>query len=111
MKQTRTNVRKKMKRLLSKWENSGMALKAFSNTVDVSYSKLKYWKYKLDKINQADKAKPSGQQQGKPVFIPVEIPDSAIDFGGVELNFPNKVKMTCPQGTGIEELKTLIKLF
>jgi hypothetical protein len=97
--------------MITKWEKSGMPLKAFSNTVDVSYYKLKYWKYKFNDVNQETTKKPISPQQNKPDFIPVEIPNTVTDFTGLELSFPNNVKITCPSGIGLEELKTLIKLF
>lgn len=111
MKQTQKKLRKKMYHLLSKWEVSGMPLKAFSNTVDVSYYKLKYWKYKFKQAEQAATEKPINPQQDKPCFIPVEIPKTATDFAGIEITFPNTVKVICPSGIRLEELKTLIKLF
>jgi len=110
MKQTRTTRRKKMQRLLTKWEASGMPLRAFCETVDVSYHKLKYWKYKLDPVNQKIDEKPIPPQEREAGFITVEIP-KATSFAGLELSFPNNVKITCPSGIGVEELKTLIKLF
>ncbi len=110
MKQTHTDLRKKMYHLLSKWENSGMPLKTFSKTVDVSYYKLKYWKYKFSDVNQATE-KPISPQQDKPDFIPVELPNTVTDFTDLKLSFPNNVKLTFPSGIGLEELKTLIKLF
>ncbi|MCF6319473.1 MAG: hypothetical protein L3J83_09395 [Proteobacteria bacterium] len=111
MKQTHTKLGKKMYHLLSKWEDSGMSLKTFSNTVDVSYYKLKYWKYKFKQAKQEAIKKPINPLQDKADFIPVEIPITATGFAGIEIIFPNTVKMTCPSGIGIEELKTLIKLF
>jgi len=100
-----------MYHLLAKWEESGMPLKTFSNTVDVSYYKLKYWKYKFNHVNQEVTEKSITRQQDKPDFIPIELPNTITDFTGLELSFPNNVKLTFPSGVGFEELKTLIKLF
>ncbi len=97
--------------MITKWESSGIPLKTFSNSVDVSYYKLKYWKYKFNQVNQEATEKRITSQQYKPDFIPVELPNAIIDFTGLELSFPNNVKLTCPSGIGLEELKTLIKLF
>jgi hypothetical protein len=111
MKQAHTKLQKKMSHLLSKWEESGMSLKTFSNTVDVSYYKLKYWKYKFKQSEQESTEKPINPQQVKASFIAVEIPNTEIGISGIELIFPNDVKITCPSGIGIDALKTLIKLF
>ena len=111
MKEHNTKLGKKMYHLLSKWERSGMNLKAFSATVGVSYYKLKYWKYKFKDITQNIEDKPITPAQDKADFIPIEIPTTPSDFTGIELNFPNNIKITFPSGIGIDELKTLIKLF
>ncbi len=38
--------------MITKWESSEIPLKTFSNTVDVSYYKLKYFKYKFYDVNE-----------------------------------------------------------
>ena len=118
MKQVHTKLQKKMSRLLLKWEESGMPLKTFSNTVDVSYYKLKYWKYKLERVNQKADSTNDGHVKKTiapvketPDFIPIEIPNTETGFTGIELSFPNNVKITFPSGTELDTLKTLIKLF
>lgn len=108
-----------MFRLVQKWEESGLPLKTFSNTVDVSYYKMKYWKYKFDKLKQENTVSNKTEIENEVVvsnapdkqdFIPVEFPVPANN-SGFELSFPNGVKLTWKQGIDTEELKTLIKLF
>ena len=99
-----------MIKLLSNWESSGKSLLAYSKIVDVSYYKLKYWYYKLSKEkNKAETPVTKGQVQSD--FIPIEISKPQIDLGGIELTYPNQVKVTIPRDTNIETLKILIKLY
>jgi hypothetical protein len=117
MKQPQTTLQKQMSRLIKEWEESGLPLKTYSNSIDVSYYKLKYWKYKFDKLKQeksvSDKIEKDILVSSSPDvqdFIPVEV-SVAENSQGIELIFPNGVKLRCSQGIKSEELKTLIKLF
>ncbi|RLD69420.1 MAG: hypothetical protein DRI95_00145 [Bacteroidetes bacterium] len=111
MKQENAKLRKKMQRMIAKWERSGASLRAFGKTEGVSYAKLRYWKRKFKGLNQGANEESINLPQDIPGFISVEMPNIITDFTGLELSFPNNVKITCPSGIGIEELKTLIKLF
>jgi len=109
--QDNAKLGKKMYRMIAKWNRSGLTLKDFSKTSGVSYSKLKYWKQKFD-VSQLSAVQSFKNAPGEiPDFIPVELPHTVSGFTGIELSFPNNVKITCPSEIGIDALKTLIKLF
>jgi len=99
-----------MIKLLSNWESSGKSLLAYSKIVDVSYYKLKYWYYKLNKEKNKE-AVAFAREEVQTGFIPIEVPKPQIDLGGIELTYPNQVKVTIPRDTNIETLKILIKLY
>lgn len=96
-----------------------MPLKTFSNTVNVSYYKLKYWKYKLDAGKQelssskaVNKKKLTGRSKKTQEFIPLAVPSPRhVDFKDIELCFPNNVTLKCSTEIDLETLKILIKLF
>ena len=100
-----------MFRLVERWEQSGMSLRAFSKTVVMSYEKLRYWKKKFKGINQNTKQEFLVIPKDTSDFIPVETPYKAVGFSCLQISYPNQVKLSCPSDIGIDTLKSLIKLF
>ena len=111
MKQKNKNLRKKMKRLITKWEHSEMSLRSFSKIELISYEKLRYWKRKFNMIDQASNQELTNPPKNISDFISIEVPNKASDFTDLQLTYPNNIRLSFPSGITIYELKTLIKLF
>lgn len=94
--------------IINRWESSGLSQKAFCKVEGINYYKFKYWKtqyqneQKLTDKNQVDVQKD---------FIALEIPNIKTLISGIEINFPNGVKLCCDQGLEPNQLSELIKLF
>ena len=111
MKHKNINLKKKMHQLLTMWEHSGMSLRAFSKTQDISYDKLRYWRKELKIFKKDKKEKIDSPSKDIPNFISIEVPNTSSDFTDLELTFPNNVKLNFPSGITIDSLKKIIKLF
>ena len=111
MKHKNINLKKKMHQLLTMWEHSGMSLRAFSKTQDISYDKLRYWRKELKIFKKDKKEKIDSPSKDTPNFISIEVPNPSSDFIDLELTFPNNVKLNFPSGITIDSLKKIIKLF
>ena len=111
MKQKYKSHQQDMFHLVERWEQSGMSLRAFSKSEVISYEKLRYWKRKFNGSNINTRQKLSATPKDIPDFISVEVPNNVADFSGLQLTFPNQVKVTCPSDIGLDTLKSLIKLF
>lgn len=111
MKQKDKSHQQDMFHLVERWEQSGMSLRAFSKSEVISYEKLRYWKRKFNGSNQNTRQKLSATPKDIPDFISVEVPNNVADFSGLQLIYPNRVKVTCPSDIGLDTLKSLIKLF
>ena len=111
MKQKDKSHQQDMFHLVERWEQSGMSLRAFSKSEVISYEKLRYWKKKFKGSDQNAKQELFTLAKDIPDFISVEVPNNVADFSGLQLIFPNQVKVTCSSDIGLDRLKSLIKLF
>ena len=100
-----------MFRLVERWEQSGMSLRAFSKTVVISYEKLRYWKRKFKDTNQNAEQEFHAISKDTPDFIPVEALNKAVGFSYLQISYPNQVKLSCSSDIELDTLKSLIKLF
>ena len=98
-----------MSKAIELWKASGLTQVKFCAHEKLSVKTFGYWirKYKKEKGHPAVLEK-GGHQK----FIPVKVPqlnnnnipgDSRID-----ISFPNGVRLNCPAGIDIQQLKTLI---
>ncbi len=91
------------------WQESGLSQGKFCEREKLSLPTFGYWlrKYRADKESLTTKNSPE-------TFIPVEVPFSELkgptflSSGKIEVSFPNGVRLSCPAGIDIAQLKTLI---
>lgn len=91
------------------WQESGLNQRKFCEQEKLSLQTFGYWlrKYRNEK-EALTKEKPSE------TFIPVEVPASGLkepsflSSDKIEVSFPNGVRLNCPAGIDIAQLKTLI---
>lgn len=111
MKQENIQTKQEMLPIVERWEQSGMSMRAFSESGVISYEKLRYWKNKLRSSEQTTRHKSPQQEKDIPEFISIEVSTNVDDFSGLQLTYPNQVKITCLSGIELSTLKSLIKLF
>lgn len=95
---------------IEKWQGSGLSQVKFCKQERLSVKAFYYWlrKYRTEKI----KAVPS---QNNSTFIPLSLSatgniEPVLQPGErIELFFPNGVRLNCPAGIEVAQLKTLIK--
>lgn len=93
---------------IRRWESSGLNQKEFCTQEGINYYKFKYWKTRQNKEQEpAQKKQPTLQAD----FIPITVPDHNCTISGLEITFPNGVKLNCNQGLEASQVKELIKLF
>ena len=105
------NRAEEMRELFARWRSSGQSLMAFGRTEGVPYSRLLYWRRKLDDSVAGGKASPV-----KPVadaeFVPVRImPDSNRPDPRpepFEVWLPNGVSLNVAAGFDEDELRRLV---
>jgi len=93
---------------ISRWEVSGLNQKEFCKAEGINYYKFKYWKTQHSKELLFAQQKQPESESG---FIPVTMPIIEDTISGLELSFPNGVKLNCNQGLQPAQIKELIKLF
>jgi len=94
--------------VITRWECSGLNQKEFCRLEGINYYRFKYWKTQQKKEQQSPHQKQSEQ---KPDFIPVTIPVFGNDISGIELTYPNGVKLSFTHSVSVQALKTLVKFF
>lgn len=94
--------------LIARWENSGLNQKAFCKSEGINYYKFKYWKTQHHNAQQL-----SGKNQlDSPCdFSPIQVSGYQPVIPGIELTFPNGVKLSFKQGIEPNQIKELIKLY
>jgi len=111
MKQGYFERQKEMYALITQWENSGQNQKAFCKAEGVNYYKFKYWRTRRNQQLQTKvKAKSSPSFPSKS-FVPIEITNTSSVFADLQVHFPNGVKLTCPVGMSMDQVKSLIHIF
>jgi hypothetical protein len=102
-----------MQNLVESWKQSGLTQRAFCALKNANYEKLKYWSRKNKDLDINTKSKVDiNQPQNISDFIPIDVHNTPTDdFTEFQLTYPNQVKLTCPSGTNLTTLKSLIKLF
>lgn len=93
---------------INRWESSGLNQKEFCEQEGINYYKFKYWKARKSKEQEPEHKKQPTLQPG---FIPIEVPTNKVTLLGLEITFPNGVKLNCNQGLEPCQVKELIKLY
>jgi len=92
------------------WQESGVSQKAFCDKEELSVPTFRYWlrKYK----NEKESATKSNKEES---FIPLRVPgiDSMIrscevSTERITVSFPNGVRVSCPVGIDMHQLRNLI---
>ncbi len=89
------------------WQENGLSQGKFCEREKLSLPTFGYWLRKY----RNEKQEPTNPCE---TFIPVELPESRIEessllsSANIEISFPNGVKLNCPAGIDIGQLKTLI---
>lgn len=91
------------------WQESGLSQRKFCVQEKLSLQTFGYWLRKY----RNEKAAPIEEKPSE-TFIPVEVPGtrleepSLVSSDKIEVSFPNGVRLSCPAGIDIAQLKTLI---
>jgi len=91
------------------WKGSGLSQVKFCSAEKLSVKTFAYWlrKYKQEKGFPAKK-----NESVQKAFIPVKVSNArnhlVPDCVSIEVTFPNGVRLSCPAGIDIGQLKTLI---
>lgn len=101
---------KEMQEVLSRWEETGLSLRAFAQREGISLSKLSYWRRKLREVEVRQEA--AGSTGETPRWLPVRvIPHSTCHNGGgqaFEVRLGNGLGVSVPVGFDEAELRRLI---
>ena len=91
--------------MINRWQSSGLKQKDFCRREGINYYTFKYWKTQYTREHEFIQQKPDNS------FISIESPVQEDLFSGIELTFPNGVKLSCNSGLQSDQVKQLIKLF
>jgi len=111
MKQGYIERQKEMYALIDQWENSVLNQKAFCKAEGVNYYKFKYWRTRRNQQLQPKVKVKSNPSLSSKSFVPIEITTPPSVFTGLQVHFPNGVKLTCTEGMSHDQIKTLIHIF
>lgn len=103
------SIKSEMYGIVTRWQKSGMKQKDFCRSEGINYYKFKYWKTQYIHEQELNQQKQSNNMARK--FIPIEEPAQENLFLGVELTFPNGVKLSVNQNISVQEIQNLIKLY
>ena len=107
--QTTPERRQEIKQLAERWPASKLTQQEYCERENIPLHLFKYWRTKqLAKQKEEAKSKAKGK-----TFIPVELHavPSTAEYAGLELEYPNGVKLHCKAGMKLSALKTLITLY
>ena len=105
---THEQLKLEMYGLIHRWEISGLNQKEFCSQEGINYYKFKYWKSRQSKEQGSVEPK---QPTSQPGFIPITVPENRSTMSGLEITFPNGVKLNFSQGLEPSQLIKLINLF
>ena len=100
-----------MYRAIAQWQGSGLSQVKFCSGEKLSVKTFSYW---LRKYRQEKGVSFGGSKKARETFIPLKVSgtkterDPSANFGRIEVSFPNGVRLSCPAGIDIGQLKTLI---
>lgn len=92
-----------MRRLIRRWESSGLSQRAFAEQEGVSYSAFQYWRRRLQD-DQADPPKEPGIHLA-PVRVVAGGPRGSVAF---ELRTARGLTLSVPAGFDEDELRRLL---
>jgi hypothetical protein len=110
MRKNQKYSKEQMYQAIEKWQGSGLTQVKFCEQERLSAKAFCYWlrKYRSEKTTAIPVA-------NNEAFIPVSVSDTSnfqppLPSGErIELFFPNGVRLNCPAGIEVNQLKTLIK--
>jgi len=98
--------------IIDRWKNSNESQKDICKAARASYHVFKYWQKKQnienDRLEDAKKNNLPAKSVG--TFIPVAV-ESTTGFIELQIEYPNGVRISCPESITSSQLKELIKLF
>jgi hypothetical protein len=108
MKKNQKYSKEEMYLAIEIWQESGVTQAEFCERENIPVSSFHHWVKKYKKEQELI----SLYLDQYPGFIPVKVspPVNSIneDPERIEISFPNGVRLSCPAGTDINQLKTLI---
>jgi hypothetical protein len=106
------SVANEMHELLDRWKGSGTSLMTFGRQERVSYSKLVYWRRKLEGPSSSRRKSPATGQI--PELVPVEVVADAKPkrpgFSKFEVLLANGVSLEVASGFDERELRRLVRV-
>jgi hypothetical protein len=92
---------RKMLGMIEEWQKSGVSKKEFCINHEIAQWKFYYW---LKRYNQKENNEPGH-------FVPVRTgKKKPVQTTGLEIQYPNGVKLMLPAGTGIQIIRAMIGL-
>ena len=89
--------------MIEDWQRSGVSKKEFCKTRQIAEWKFYYW---LKQYKEKD-------QNSTGHFVPVKterVTQTQAIATGIEIQYPNGVKLVLPAGTGIQVIRTMVGL-
>ncbi len=91
-------------------KESGLSQKDYANQEGLSVHTFKYWVNKYN-AHHNPKPKKNTPTKKKENFIPIQVDNNkSTIMSGLEITYPNGVKLSCPANMEINQIKTLIQL-
>lgn len=107
--------RKEIKKIVEGWQQSGLTQKHYCERENIPMHLFKYWWGKSK--GTGEKKKTVASPPAKKRFIALDLQDSpgkddSSDLlKGLAIEYPNGVKLHCPDGLEFTQMKALITLF
>lgn len=102
-------IKTEMYGVVTRWQSSGMKQKEFCRCEGISYYKFKYWKTRFAREQCLLPRSTNKEEPGS--FIPV-LPAGVEGFyRGIELTYPNGVKLSFSQDISVHSITNLVKLY
>jgi len=103
--------RVEMGRVLGDWKRSGLSLREFGRRKGLAYTKLVYWRRKLDAETPEQEGRPAGRALDR--WLPVRVVPSPIAGGetrsSYEIRLANGLRVGVSAGFDAEELTRLVQ--
>lgn len=110
MRRNKRHKKYEMYEAIETWQESEMSQTAFCSRTGIALPTFGYWLGKYRKENLAENASKDQTFISVTVPIPgVQNEEACKSSHKIEVHFPNGVRLNCPAGLDIEQLKTLIK--
>jgi len=107
--------RKEIKKIVEGWQHSGLTQKHYCERENIPIHLFKYWRGKRQ--GTVERKKSVAPPPVKKRFIALDLQnapgkgDSSDLLQGLAIEYPNGVKLHCPDGLEFTQMKALITLF